>query len=159
MPRQNLIACALVAAIASALPFAAALDEALAAQAAAQTSRQEGVTVTVAPPGFARGAKTWDFAITLETHTQPLDDDLVNGTTLLTDGNPYRPLGWKGSPPRRAPPQGRPEFRGGDAAAAGGGIADTSSRGGKPPSLPLEDRPIGPSTYRSTPWQSIPYAA
>jgi hypothetical protein len=99
MPRQNLIACALVAAIASALPFAAALDEALAAQAAAQTSRQEGVTVTVAPPGFARGAKTWDFAITLETHTQPLDDDLVNGTTLLTDGNPYRPLGWKGSPP------------------------------------------------------------
>lgn len=54
--------------------------------------------ITVEPRGFPR-TKTWDFAITLETHTQPLDDDLVNGATLLADGKPYRPVGWEGSPP------------------------------------------------------------
>jgi hypothetical protein len=100
MSHQHLIACALVAAFGS-LPlwtagFGAA--QAAAVAAAAQTSNQGGVKITVEPRGFPH-AKTWEFAITLETHSQPLDDDLVNGATLLADGKPYRPLGWEGAAP------------------------------------------------------------
>jgi hypothetical protein len=101
MSRQRLIVCVLMAAIGSFTPCAAGFGEAQAAELApaAQTSSQGGVKITVEPRGFPRGAKTWDFAITLETHTQPLDDDLVSASTLLADGKPYRPLGWEGPAP------------------------------------------------------------
>jgi len=96
---QHLIAFALVAAVG--LLCAGVFVEVRAAEmaAAAQTSNQDGVKITVEPRGFPRGAKTWDFAITLETHTQPLDDNLVNAATLFADGKPCRPLGWEGTPP------------------------------------------------------------
>ena len=101
MSRQGLIVCALAVAIASTQFGAAPLGEARAADMApvAQTSNLGGVKITVEPRGFPRGAKTWDFAITLETHTHPLDDDLVNAATLFADGKPHRPLGWEGAPP------------------------------------------------------------
>lgn len=99
MSHQRLIACALLAAVASTPLCAASLEKTQAADAAAQISNQGGVKITVEPRGFSRDAKSWDFAITLETHTQPLDDDLVKATTLLADGKTCRPLGWDGAPP------------------------------------------------------------
>jgi len=101
MPYQHLIAYALVAAIGSFPLCAAGFGEAQAAQMATsvQTSNQGGVKITVEPRGFAPDAKTWDFAITLETHTQPLDDDLAKAATLLADGKPAQPRGWEGTPP------------------------------------------------------------
>jgi hypothetical protein len=100
MSHQRLIVCALVAAVGSSPLWAAGVGAAQATEvaAAAQTSNQGGVKITVEPRGFPR-TKTWDFAITLETHTQPLDDDLVRTSSLIADGKPYRPLGWEGSPP------------------------------------------------------------
>ena len=101
MSRQSLIACALVAAFAPTAFFAAGWGEARATEtaAAAQTSNQGGVKITVEPRGLPSGARTWDFAITLETHSGTLDDDLAKAATLLADGKPCRPLGWKGAPP------------------------------------------------------------
>lgn len=99
MSRQRLIACALLAAVASTPLVAAGLEKTQAAEAAAQTSNRGGVKITVEPRGFPRGAKSWGFAITLETHTQPLEDDLVKVTTLLADGKTCRPLGWDGALP------------------------------------------------------------
>jgi hypothetical protein len=101
MSHQRLIACVLVAAFGSSPLWAAGFGAAQAAEvgAAAQTSNQGGVKISVESRGFPRGAKTWDFAVTLETHSQPLDDDLVNGATLLADGKRYRPLSWEGAPP------------------------------------------------------------
>lgn len=101
MSRQGLIICALAAAIASTQSGATHFGEARAAEMApaAQTSNLGGVKITVEPRGFPRGAKTWDFTITLETHTQPLDDDLANASTLSADDKSYRPLGWEGAPP------------------------------------------------------------
>jgi len=101
MPHQYLIACALVAAIGSFPLCTAGFGEAQAAEmaAAAQTSNQGGVKITVEPRGFPPEAKTWDFVITLETHTQPLDDDLAKTATLLADGKTSRPRGWEGAPP------------------------------------------------------------
>ncbi len=99
MPRQNLITCALAATIALTSLFTAGINEARSAQTAAQTSDQGGVKITIEPRGFPREAKTWDFAVTLETHTQPLDDDLLQSATLIADAKRYRPLGWEGAPP------------------------------------------------------------
>lgn len=101
MPKQGLIGFALAAAVGTLHLYAAGFAEARAAEmaSASQTSNQGSVTITVAPQGFSSEAKTWDFAITLETHTQPLDDDLAKSSTLLGDGKPYRPLAWDGAPP------------------------------------------------------------
>ncbi|MBS1248388.1 MAG: hypothetical protein H6R48_1177 [Proteobacteria bacterium] len=101
MSDQRLIAYMLAAAVGASLPGSGVFAEAQAAEiaASAQTSNQGGVKITVQPRGFPPGAKTWDFAITLETHTQPLDDDLAKAATLLADGKPARPRGWEGSPP------------------------------------------------------------
>ena len=93
MSRRNLILCALAAALASA-PLSAGGPT-----LAAQSSSVAGVKITVEPKGFPRDATTWTFAVTLETHTQDLDDDLVESTTLLAGGTPHRPLGWDGPPP------------------------------------------------------------
>lgn len=101
MSRQRMIVGALACAIA-AFPFCAAgAGKVRAAELtpAAQTSNQGGVKITVAPPGFQSDAKTWDFAITLETHAQPLDDDLARTSTLLADGKSYLPMAWRGDPP------------------------------------------------------------
>lgn len=95
MSHRSLIFCALAAAIASAPLSAAGPGE----TQAAQSSNVAGVKITVVPEGFPRDATTWDFAVTLETHTQDLDDNLVESATLLADGTPHRPLGWEGSPP------------------------------------------------------------
>jgi hypothetical protein len=101
MSDQHLIAYALAAAVGASLLGSGVFAEARAAEmaASAQTSNQGGVKITVQPRGFPPEAKTWDFAISLETHTQPLDDDLAKTATLLADGKPARPLGWEGTPP------------------------------------------------------------
>ncbi|MBZ0094407.1 MAG: hypothetical protein K8H75_03370 [Sulfuricella sp.] len=102
MSKQRVISFAL-AIFGTFLFYAAGSVEARAAEPAPapapQTSREGGVTIIVAPQGFSNEARTWDFAVTLETHTQPLDDDLAKSSKLLGDGKPYRPLGWEGAPP------------------------------------------------------------
>lgn len=100
MLKQRLIGFAL-AAVSTFYFYSVSLVEAGATEVlpAPQTSSQGGVKITIAPQGFSREAKTWDFAITLETHTQPLDDDLAKSSALIGDGKSYRPLGWEGAPP------------------------------------------------------------
>ena len=66
---------------------------------APQTSNDRGVKVAVTPQNLLKEAKTWDFEVTLETHTQALSEDLVKSSTLISDGKQYAPLGWEGAPP------------------------------------------------------------
>lgn len=89
------VALALFVCAICAVRFVAAAEPVL----ATQTSNQAGVKVTVAPRGFANEARTWDFEITLETHTQTLGDDLTKSAVLLANGKPYLPVGWEGAPP------------------------------------------------------------
>src|SRR3972149_4667932 len=57
-----------------------------------------GVTVTVKPLGLTPGAKTWDFEITMETHTKPLEQALARVSLLVDDGaKQYKPSAWKGA--------------------------------------------------------------
>ena len=65
-----------------------------------QVSRVNAVTVTISPLNIAVGAGTWDFKIVLDTHSQDLQDDLLNATALVDETeNGQRPIAWQGSPP------------------------------------------------------------
>lgn len=105
---------------------AAALEE--------QISREGAVTVKVAPRSLAPSAQSWDFEVTLDTHTQPLTQDLVGATTLIdVAGNVHAPLGWEGDPPGGHHRQGLLRFRPPTGAQAAvelhmKGIGDVSDR-------------------------------
>lgn len=66
---------------------------------APQTSDERELKVTVTPQDISSGAKTWDFGVVMETHTQPLNDDLARSSVLIADGKRYLPMGWEGAPP------------------------------------------------------------
>jgi hypothetical protein len=66
---------------------------------APQISNERGIKITVTRQNILSEAKTWDFQVTLETHTQDLSDDLAKSSLLIADGKQYLPLGWKGAPP------------------------------------------------------------
>jgi hypothetical protein len=74
-------------------------SEATQAGLAPQTSKALGVTITVTPASITNEAKTWDFEIVLESHTQALSDDLAGFSILIGDGKQTTPLSWEGSPP------------------------------------------------------------
>ena len=76
-------------------------NEAIAAShLAAQTSSARGVTVKVTPQNVAGDAKTWDFAVVLDTHSGDLSDDLVKSSLLLDGaGGKYSPIAWDGAAP------------------------------------------------------------
>lgn len=66
-------------------------------QFAPQTGNADGVKVTVAPQNIA--AATWDFEVTLESHTHSVNDDLAKSSVLIADGKRYLPLGWESVAP------------------------------------------------------------
>ncbi len=70
------------------------------AQLGEQKSTEAGVTVSVKPQAIAAGAKTWNFDVVLDTHSQDLSDDFSKTTVLVDDrGVEYRPLAWEGAGP------------------------------------------------------------
>ncbi len=65
-----------------------------------QTSREGNVIVTVTPRNLVPGASHWDFEVTLETHTQPLDQDMIRITSLIdVNGTAHAPISWEGDAP------------------------------------------------------------
>lgn len=70
------------------------------AQLDQQKSSAGGVTVVVTPKAITADAKTWDFNVVLDTHTQDLSDDFAKTTVLVDErGTEYRPLAWEGAGP------------------------------------------------------------
>lgn len=70
-----------------------------AAEIASQTSNERGIKVTATLQAIPADAKTWDFEVMLETHTEGLSDDLVKSSMLIADGVRYLPLAWDGAVP------------------------------------------------------------
>lgn len=70
-----------------------------AAEITPQISNERGIKVTATLQAIPADAKTWTFEVTLETHTQPLNDDLARSAILIADGVRYLPLAWDGAPP------------------------------------------------------------
>ncbi len=95
MLKRYLSGLALAAMAAGAISTSNAAETGL----APQTSNERGVKVTVAPQELSLDAKTWDFEVTLETHTQNLGDDLTKSALLVAEGKQYSPLGWEGAAP------------------------------------------------------------
>lgn len=63
-----------------------------------QTASIGNVTYKVTPKNLSRSSSSWDFEISLDTHTGSLDQDLVS-LILLSDGkNEYKALKWEGDP-------------------------------------------------------------
>ena len=108
--KQTLLICCF--ALIAALP-------AMAAEPGSLKNSERGVTVEVTPSTLAENAKTWEFKIVLDTHSQDLNDDLMKSSTLLDAGgaqHPPRQLGGRGS--RRTPPRGSVEIQADLAASA-----------------------------------------
>lgn len=82
-----------------ALPYVSDLMAAEMTDSVQRTSNERGVKLTVVPKNLLNGARAWEFEVTLETHTQSLNDDLAKSSVLIADGMQYAPLGWEGTPP------------------------------------------------------------
>lgn len=64
----------------------------------ARTVSQSGVTIEVTPRALA--GPSWEFGVTLNTHSQELKDDLAKSSVLVLDGaQTLTPQPWEGSPP------------------------------------------------------------
>lgn len=65
-----------------------------------QTSDEGGVEVTVTPGVLAPEANTWDFEVSLNTHSVELAEDVARVSVLVDEQDKeYRPLSWTGDPP------------------------------------------------------------
>lgn len=90
---SRLISRVLAAVSAAALAVAAAASEAL----PPKTSNHGGVTVKVAPRDVA--GSVWEFEVVMDTHTQPLTDDLARSAVLVTTQGNVAPVSWSGDGP------------------------------------------------------------
>lgn len=95
MLKQILSGCTLALMVAASLPQVNAAE----ARLASKTSNEREVKVTVTPRNISKEATTWEFEVTLETHTRPLGDDPAKISTLIVEGTKYAPLRWEGAPP------------------------------------------------------------
>ena len=108
-----------------------------AAEIAPQISNVRGIKVTTALQAIPADAKTWTFEVTLETHTQPLNDDLARSAILIVDGKQYLPLVWDGAPPGGHHRKGVLRFQ---------------ATGPQPHSMELQIRLSGDTSPRSFKW-------
>lgn len=68
------------------------------AQLATQKVVADGVTVAVTPANLGPDAKTWDFTIVFDTHSQELSDDPAQSAVLLDGrGKQFKPTAWEGA--------------------------------------------------------------
>lgn len=102
-----------------------------------KTSNAREIKVVVTPRHLLNEAKSWDFEVTLESHTQALNDDLAKSSALIADGKRYAPLAWEGAPPGGHHRNGLLRFK---------AIVP------QPPSVELQIRLAGETTPRSFIW-------
>jgi hypothetical protein len=80
-------------------PPLAITQSANAAEFATRSNEMGGVRIVVTPKAVA-AKSDWEFAVTMDTHTKPLDDDLTKTAVLVDDGGrKYNPLSWQGDKP------------------------------------------------------------
>jgi len=104
-----------------------------------RTSSAGGVAVAVKPVELAPGAKSWDFEVTMDTHTRPIEQDLARVSALVDEGGArHAPTAWKGDPP-------------------GGhhrkGVLQFAPLAGSPAYVELQIRGVGTPDVRTFRWQ------
>jgi hypothetical protein len=104
-----------------------------------RTSDIDGVRVVVKPMSAAPENALWRFEVTMDTHTKPLNDDLVHAAVLTDDaGRHFSPQAWQGDPPGGHHRKGVLEF---------------SVPGNKAKSIELQIAGIGGTASRTFRWQ------
>jgi len=104
---------------------------------APQTSNAREIKVVVSPKNLLKQGQSWDFEVTLESHTQALNDDLAKSSALIADGKRYAPLAWQGAPPGGHHRKGMLRFK---------------TIIPQPPSVELQIRLAGETVPRSFKW-------
>ena len=104
-----------------------------------RTSMENGVSISVTPLEVGAGAKSWNFEVTMNTHTTPLEQDLTK-LSLLVDaaGARHAPTAWKGDPPGGHHRKGVLEF---------------APLAGSPQFVELQIRDVGSTEARTFRWQ------
>ena len=98
LSRRSAIALAATVLALGVAPLAMAQPAGLPALAAVSNDAG-GVRVVVKPKSVAAGS-VWEFDVTMETHTKPLDSDLTKAAVIVDDGSRrYMPLSWQSDPP------------------------------------------------------------
>lgn len=65
-----------------------------------QAGDVNGLTVTVAPKEISQNAPIWVFAITLDTHSGDLSQDIIQAASLIgQNGDEHKSLIWEGDLP------------------------------------------------------------
>lgn len=113
------------------------VDAAAATALPTRSSSEQMVTITVTLHDL--NAASWEFDVVLNTHVQPLDDDLAKSAALVdASGQRHAPIAWRGD-------------------AAGGHhrkvVLTFAPLQPRPPSLELQIRRAGESKPRSFKWQ------
>ena len=95
------LSCVPIIGLLSASALLASVQDSFAASALqSRTNDAAGVRVVVTPRVLTAGATTWDFDVTLDTHTKPLNEDLVAVSALVDEqGRSTSPSSWQGDPP------------------------------------------------------------
>lgn len=95
------LSCALIVGLLSVGSlFTSAEDLSAASAFQPRTSDVAGVRVVVMPRALTVGATTWEFDVTFDTHTKPLNDDLVAVSALVDErGRSTKPNSWQGDAP------------------------------------------------------------
>lgn len=98
LSRRSTIALAAIALALCVAPLATE-QPANAAELAKRSNDAGGIRVVVVPKTIPAGS-TWEFKVTMDTHTKPLDVDLTKTAVLVDDGGrKYTPLSWQGDKP------------------------------------------------------------
>jgi len=77
----------------------AAAAMAAGAELPTRKSSAASVSIAVTPKIVAAGAKVWEFAVTFDTHSQDLRDDLMKSAVLVAGGRESAPIEWSGAGP------------------------------------------------------------
>lgn len=65
-----------------------------------QTNSEGNVEIVVQPKSIRSDSPTWNFDVSLETHSVELSQDLVQVSELANEtGTAFKPIAWEGDPP------------------------------------------------------------
>lgn len=102
-----------------------------------RTTSASGVTVKATPQNLSD--KSWDFEIVFDTHSQELNDDLMNAAALIAAGVAIStPVSWQADPPGGHHRKGILRFK---------------PLAAQPPSIELQIKRAGETAPRSFRWQ------
>ena len=74
----------------------ASSEDVLAQSLAVQVNSEGEVEISVQPKKISPTSATWDFKISMDTHSVELNDDLTAVSLLVADGNVFSPVAWEG---------------------------------------------------------------